>query len=130
MGNLVSMAVVKDNSAEWSAKLRQRVSIELEASAQRIEQQAAETAPKRSGALAASGQVDQINPLSYSVSFGNGLPDGRAIFQELGTAHHAAQPYLYPAYMADLPVLMRRLAITTQGRVTVMPAGGVDVGGS
>lgn len=124
----ISWRVVADHSSNWSATLRNRVQLELQASAERVLATAQDHAPVRTGELKASGKVEQINEFTFQVSFGAELPDARAVYQELGTSHHPAQPYLVPAYQSDILMLMSRLAMTTQGRVTVNPAviGGVD----
>lgn len=54
-------------------------------------------APVRTGALKLSGDVEEIGRGIWRISFGRGLPDGRALFQELGTSKMRAQPYLRPA---------------------------------
>lgn len=65
-----------------------------------VNELAAQLAPQDSGALSASGEITQTGSGSYSVSFGNGLPDARAVFQEYGTVNQSAQPYLTPALEA------------------------------
>lgn len=117
----IQVVIRKNNVASWSQRLRARVAMELEASAQRTLTAASSAAPVRTGELADSGEVRRRGPLSFIVVFGVGLPDGRAIYQELGTSHHDAQPYLYPSFQMEIPTLMQRLAITTQGRIKVMP---------
>lgn len=54
-------------------------------------------APVRTGALRASGRLDEIGRGIWRLSFGRGLPDGRAVYNELGTSRMAAQPYIRPA---------------------------------
>ena len=58
---------------------------------------AQQLAPEETGALKASKHVEQRESGVYTVSFGRGLPDARAIYQEYGTGRMAAQPYLTPA---------------------------------
>jgi len=55
---------------------------------------ARQLAPEKSGQLKNSGKVVMTGPFSVEVSFGNDLPDDRAIAQEYGTAFMPAQPYL------------------------------------
>lgn len=57
---------------------------------------ASQLAPRESGDLANSGEA-HIEGNKVVVSFGEGLPDGRAIAQEYGTIFMPAQPYLIPA---------------------------------
>lgn len=47
-----------------------------------------------------SGKVEQKERGLVEVSFGNDLPDGRAIHVEFGTSVSPAQPYLGPAMNA------------------------------
>jgi len=54
-------------------------------------------APVDTGALELSVSVDEIGRGIWRISAGTGLPDGRAVFQELGTSKMRAQPYLRPA---------------------------------
>jgi hypothetical protein len=54
-------------------------------------------APVRTGELKLSVRVDEIGRGIWRISAGTGLPDGRAVFQELGTSKMRAQPYLRPA---------------------------------
>jgi hypothetical protein len=54
-------------------------------------------APIRTGALRMSANVEEIARGIWRISFGRGLLDGRAVYQELGTSKMRAQPYLRPA---------------------------------
>jgi hypothetical protein len=54
-------------------------------------------APVRTGALKLSIQVTEIGRGIWRISAGTGLPDGRALYQEMGTSKMRAQPYLRPA---------------------------------
>lgn len=54
-------------------------------------------APVRTGALKLSIHVAEIGRGIWRISAGTGLPDGRAVFQELGTSRMPAQPYIRPA---------------------------------
>ncbi len=49
-------------------------------------------APIRSGALKASGRVIKIGRGYWKIIFGEGLPDARAVYQEVGTGPHFYQP--------------------------------------
>lgn len=55
---------------------------------------ARQLAPEESGQLKNSGRVKLTGPFSVEVSFGNELPDDRAVAQEYGTMYMPAQPYL------------------------------------
>lgn len=54
-------------------------------------------APVRTGALKISIQVVEIGRGIWRIIAGTGLPDGRAVYNELGTSKMAAQPYIRPA---------------------------------
>lgn len=63
-------------------------------------------APKDTTALMHSGRVQRLGPELWRIIFGEGLPDGRAIYQEMGTHWEMpngkirimeAQPYIRPA---------------------------------
>jgi hypothetical protein len=49
-------------------------------------------APIDSGALKASGRVVRIGRGYWKIIFGEGLPDARAVYQEVGTGPHFYQP--------------------------------------
>lgn len=57
---------------------------------------ASQLAPEDSGELKKSGRA-VMEEDAVVVSFGNDLPDDRAIAQEYGTIYMPAQPYLGPA---------------------------------
>jgi hypothetical protein len=54
-------------------------------------------APIRTGALKRSVRVDDVGRGIWRISSGRGLPDARAIYNELGTSKMAAQPHIRPA---------------------------------
>lgn len=64
---------------------------------------ASQLAPEKTGALKGSGDY-QVVDKTLSVTFGNGLPDSRAVAQEYGTIYMPAQPYLSVA-VANIDVL-------------------------
>jgi hypothetical protein len=64
---------------------------------------ASQLAPEDTGELKGSGDYQVIDK-TLDVSFGNGLPDDRAIAQEYGTIYMPAQPYLSVA-VANIDVL-------------------------
>jgi hypothetical protein len=68
----------------------------LEQAGKHIVDLASQLAPKDSGDLSESGD-SFVEDTTLVVSFGNGLPDERALAQEFGTIYFPAQPYLYPA---------------------------------
>jgi hypothetical protein len=51
----------------------------------------------RGGHLNTTGKVIVVNNHTVNITFGEGLPDERAIAQEYGTVFMSAQPYLTPA---------------------------------
>lgn len=65
-----------------------------------IQDLASQLAPKDSGDLANSGETQLVAPRLVEVSFGNNLPDARAVIQEFGSVFMPAQPYLGPALRA------------------------------
>lgn len=60
-------------------------------------------APVDTGDLSLSVHVDDVSPGAWRVTAGTDLPDGRAVYQELGTHNEdgsvrmRAQPYIRPA---------------------------------
>jgi HK97 gp10 family phage protein len=60
---------------------------------------ASQLAPKETERLAGSGKAEIVSDGRVEISFGNDLPDNRAIAQEFGTMFMEAQPYLWPAIM-------------------------------
>jgi hypothetical protein len=54
-------------------------------------------APVLTGALRLSVHVTEVGRGHWRISAGTGLPDGRAVYNELGTSKMAAQPYIRPA---------------------------------
>lgn len=54
-------------------------------------------APVLTGALKLSIHVQEVGRGHWRISAGTGLPDGRAVYNELGTSRMAAQPYIRPA---------------------------------
>lgn len=72
----------------------------VEAGGELVREVAAQKAPVRTGQLAASQIVQRIKSSAYRAEAGIG-PDEDAwygVFAEFGTVHHAAQPFLRPAY--------------------------------
>lgn len=51
-------------------------------------------APVDTGALKASGRVIRMSRTVWRIIFGEGLPDGRAVYQELGTRYIAPRAYI------------------------------------
>lgn len=49
-------------------------------------------APVDTGGLKASGRVIRMGPELWRISFGEGLPDARAVYQEVGTGGWFFQP--------------------------------------
>lgn len=72
--------------------LRNYVQTRLGRIAGQIVDDARGRAPSETGALKASGRVTRMGPELWRISFGGGLPDGRAVYQEVGTGPHFYQP--------------------------------------
>lgn len=83
----------------WRSALAPAIDAGAKTAAEYVADLAQQLAPEHTGALKASKRVEGSNG-RYVVSFGAGLPDARARFQEYGTAHMPAQPYLTPAARA------------------------------
>ncbi len=91
----MSAEVVVNNQKmlEAAALVNEAIDEGLDRAGKLIVDLASQLAPKDSGALSESGDY-QITNHTLIVSFGNGLPDDRAIAQEFGTMYMPAQPYL------------------------------------
>lgn len=76
---------------------------------------ASQLAPEDSGALKQSGSAILTGD-SVDISFGNGLPDDRALAQEYGTIFSAAQPYLGPA-VKQIDIV-EEVALAVRNRLT------------
>ena len=97
------MALNIQGLVEYRKGLEAAIDGAAEETANDVMDLASQLAPKDSGDLSQSGRVRQMKKGGYVVSFGNGLPDKRAIFQEYGTHDQPAQPYLRPAAQAIDP---------------------------
>lgn len=64
--------------------------------------EARQRAPIESGALKASGRVIRIGDQHWKIIFGEGLPDGRAVYQEVGTGPHFYQPTFVDTDFSEL----------------------------
>ena len=82
-----------------AAQLRPRASAAVRKAAFDIQAHAQTNAPVDTGALQASIQVTETSDLSAEVSTNVEY----AIYQEMGTVHMAAQPYMKPAADAVRP---------------------------
>lgn len=93
------MPVTYDNSGflKVIANIRNNLPDALLRGAQDIVQLASELAPEDTGDLKRSGKAEVTGARTVEISFGEGLPDDRAIAQEYGTVFMPAQPYLTPA---------------------------------
>jgi HK97 gp10 family phage protein len=89
-----------DKLVRYARKVSRATDAGLLQAGKHIVQLASELAPVDEGLLAASGKAELTAPSQVSVSFGNGLPDDRALAQEYGTVFMPAQPYLGPAIRA------------------------------
>jgi hypothetical protein len=57
------------------------------------------TVPVDKGDLKASGRIVYEEGV-ITVGYGEGLPDERQWYNEIGTVHMAANPYLFPAFLS------------------------------
>lgn len=89
----------KSNLRKIAAQIDQEMRLARVETGNDIGDLAQDLAPRDTGDLAASKRVREDGD-SVIVSFGEGLPDIRAIAQEYGTSKMAAQPYLTPAVEA------------------------------
>lgn len=94
----------KSNLKKIAAEIDQELRAALLQTGNDIGDLAQQLAPEDTGRLKASKKVD-VQGESVIVSFGEGLPDMRAIAQEYGTGTQPAQPYLTPAVEQIDPVL-------------------------
>lgn len=93
------MPVTYDNSGFLKLKIaiKQNVPDALLQGAQDVVQLASQLAPKDTEALSQSGKAELTGNRTVKITFGEALPDARAIAQEYGTSIMPAQPYLTPA---------------------------------
>jgi len=92
-----------DGIMRLQATIKQNMLPALIRGAQEVRDAAASLAPVgdgRGGHLNESGKVQAVSNHSVIITFGEGLPDERAIAQEYGTIFMPAQPYLTPALNA------------------------------
>lgn len=104
--------VKRDNSRIWTARLRQRVMTETQTFVNNVLETAKDTVRVRTGETQQSGRVEQKGVTTFAIMF-----DGAAIYLEYGTAKMPAYPFIRPSVVANQQDYLRRLAITTQGRV-------------
>jgi len=89
-----------DGIVRLKAQIKQSMLPALVRGAQDVRNTAAQLAPVgdgRGGHLNESGRVAIVSNHAVTITFGEGLPDERAIAQEYGTVFMPAQPYLTPA---------------------------------
>lgn len=82
------------------ASIKQNLQPALLKGAEDVKNTAAQLAPVgegRGGHLNESGKVYPVGTRAVRITFGEGLPDIRAIAQEYGTYNMPAQPYITPA---------------------------------
>lgn len=96
------MSIKFDNKGiiKVKAQIKQGLLPALVLGAEDVKNTAAQLAPVgdgRGGHLNESGKVAVVNNHTVSITFGEGLPDERAIAQEYGTVFMPAQPYVTPA---------------------------------
>jgi hypothetical protein len=75
------------------------------------------SAPIESGALKASGRVTKRGRGQWRVSFGEGLPDARAVYQEVGTGSHFSQPMMVDTDFSPLWSKREHRGIRPQGYI-------------
>lgn len=81
----------------FKIKTTEAVSSGLLAGGEDTVELASQLAPKDTGELSDSGKAELKDIYTVEISFGNDLPDNRAVAQEYGTVFQPAQPYLTPA---------------------------------
>lgn len=96
------MSVKYDNKGfiRVKAQIKQNLLPALIKGGEDVRDVAAQLAPVgdgRGGHLNATGNVVAVNNHTVHITFGENLPDERAIAQEYGTVFMPAQPYLTPA---------------------------------
>jgi hypothetical protein len=96
------MPVTYDNKGiiRVRAQIKHNLLPALIKGAEDVRDTAAQLAPVgdgRGGHLNTTGKVIPINKHTVNITFGEGLPDERAIAQEYGTVFMPAQPYITPA---------------------------------
>lgn len=96
MGITASAEVDIQKMIQIKAAIKQGIQEGLDQAGKYIVDLASQLAPEDSGDLKASGE-SHLGDGIVDISFGNGLPDDRAIAQEYGTIYMPAQPYLGPA---------------------------------
>jgi len=96
------MPVTFDNSGflKVRANIRSNFPEVLLQGANDIVELASQLAPEDTGDLKRSGKAELTGNRTVLITFGDGLPDERAIAQEYGTSVMPAQPYLTPALRA------------------------------
>lgn len=93
------MPITFDNSGflKVRANIRNNFPEALLQGAKDIVDLASQLAPKDTEALSQSGKAELTGNRTVQITFGEDLPDDRAIAQEYGTSVMPAQPYLTPA---------------------------------
>lgn len=94
MAAVTAEAIVQlQNFANFKQAVEDGMVAGLEQAGKHIVDLASQLAPEDLGLLKGSGE-SYVSGLTLDVSFGNGLPDDRALAQEYGTMYMPAQPYL------------------------------------
>ena len=98
--------------------LRQDIGLVMQLGGEEIRAEIERTAPRAEGRLAeAAHKVVSRDGLSVKIGYGNQVGFRRlwnkggleALWQEFGTRHHAAQPFIRPAFRAKLGDFLSRV---------------------
>lgn len=100
----------KSNLRLIAADIQQELAAALGETAADIGTLAEQLSPVDTGALKASKRVAPQGD-DWVVSFGEGLPDARAVYQEYGTSRSPAQPFLTPAVESIDPTFRAKARI-------------------
>lgn len=98
------------------------------AGARVIQQGASARAPRLTGQLASDIQIDlEFTPDGFVAKVGPGKPSFYGLFQEFGTDHHPARPFLRVALNQDGPqaqeAMAKRLALGVEVEAARLAAG-------
>lgn len=103
--NGVTVTVVEDHFPQIIRSLRPKAERIVAKAALDIQANAQTRAPVDTGALRASIQAHRVGPAHWRVTVGVDY----GIYQEYGTVHHAAQPFMRPAVAIVRPMFRKAM---------------------